>query len=398
MKKMWNVALAMSRPVLLGIIALILVTGLMGFRLASLTPGLSTPEIATYESADSFTDILDNSVNAPYKTAVFLSTRILNNALGLRLVSAILGVITVTLFYIFAYKLLKPTVAIGVTALFATSSMLLHTTRLATPDVMLFSLLALMAIGYIVRFDKHHAVAWIAATIIIALSLYVPGMVIFILAGAIWQFRHVRRTFEELRPLIIIICATILSLLVAPIVVNLIRSPELWRAYLGIPSELAPVSSMVKEVGIGLSSLFLLAPEDPIRWLGRQPALEVFSIVMFLFGLLTLLRQYKLDRLWALFGIFILTLIWTGFTVNYLTILTILPFVYIVVGIGIENISGQWLHIFPRNPIARATGISLVVIALVLAINFQMQRYFIAWPNNSDTKQAFDKQISASTP
>jgi 4-amino-4-deoxy-L-arabinose transferase-like glycosyltransferase len=394
MKKTWNVVLAMWRPVLLGALGIIVITGLMGFKLADLTPGISTPELETYNSADSVKDIVDNSVNAPYISAVFLSTKLFENTFGLRLVGAVLGIITVLLFYMFAYRLHRPLVAITATAMFATSFMMLQTARLATPNIMLFSLLALMAIGYFIRFDSHHKAVWICTSIVVALSLYVPGMVIFIALGAVWQFRQVRRSFEELDTSVIATCAVLLSVLAAPIVVSLIRDPSLWRSYLGLPDQFAHWQVMAKELARGLSSLFVYAPADPIRWVGRQPALDVFAIVMFIYGIFALFKQYKLDRLWVISGIYILSIVWVAVSSNHLGIVILLPFTYILVGMGVDMLAGKWLTVFPRNPIARYIGSAFMVIAVVLSINFQIQRYFIAWPNNKETKQTFNAQLS----
>jgi hypothetical protein len=398
MKKMWNVVLAMSRPVLLGIVALVLFAGILGFRLQNLTPGLSAPEIATYESSNSIGKIIDNSVLAPYKLSIFLSTTLFKSILGLRIVGAMIGLITIALFYAFARKLLKPTIAMVATALFGTSYMFLHTARLATADVMLFSLLAMVGAGYIIRFDRHSKTAWLLATAIISLSLYVPGMVPFIFIGAIWQFRYVRRSFEELPPLIIGACSTLFSIIIAPIAINLVRSPELWRSYLGLPTVFAPVEVMAKEIAIGLASLFVYAPSDPIRWLGRQPALDIFIITMFLCGFVALIGRYKLHRLWAFLGIFIISCLWIGLTVNYRGIIIVLPFIYIIAGMGIERLLDQWLDVFPRNPIARWTGSILMLAAVLLSVNFQLQRYFVAWPHNLETKQVFTSRFPDTRP
>lgn len=385
--------LAMWHPVMLSVAALLLIGFLMGYKLSTLTPGLSQPEFATYESAHSLRVIVDNSVNAPYKTLVYIATSISKSALALRSVNAALGGLAIVLFYLFVRKLFRPYVAFGTTLLFATSSLFLITARHAGSDIMLFSLLALTAAGYLIRFHENNSLAWILATTIVVLSLYVPGMIIFIVLGALWQFNRARRSFEELKPSSIILCATILAVLAAPLVVSLIRSPELWRAYLGLPETLASFSDMGRSVGRGLSMLFVLAPADPLRSVGRQPVLDVFATAMFIYGLFALMRQYRLDRLWTFLGIFVISLAWVGATTNYLGIAMLLPFVYIIVGMGIDKLIGQWLSVFPRNPIARYTGSALMIIALALSINFQLQRYFVAWPNNQETKQAFERSL-----
>ncbi len=393
MRKTWNTVLAMWRPVLTAVAAVVIVVGLMYFRLNTLTPGLSQPEIDTYNSTRSITDLVENSVNAPYRAAVFVTTKVANNIFGLRIVGATVGALTIVLFYLIARRIFSNIVAISTTAMFATTSILLSVSRLATANVMLLSLLAIIGVGYMIRFDKRQELAWILASIIVGLSLYVPGMLIFLVLAAAWQFRHCRKSFEALASTTIMICSVILSILAMPLVVSLIRSPELWRAYLGLPEVLASVSDMGMTIARAGASLFVISPANPVYWLGRQPILDVFAGILFVLGILSLARNIRLDRVWMLAGIFALVFGWIGLTTNVMYLIVLMPFIYLIIGFGIKELLEEWLGVFPRNPIARTLGMSLVIAAVVLSVNFQLQRYFVAWPNNRDTKAAFQLQL-----
>lgn len=394
MRKLWNTVFAMGRPFLLAVAGLLVVVVLFVYKLDTLTPGVSQAEVDTYNSTRSLGMILDNGVDAPYRSAVFLSTKAINNLFGLRLVGAALGVLTVVIFYLIAKKLYVRSVALATTAMFAASSLLLTVTRLATPNVMLLSLLAIVAAGYLVRFHGRSGFAWILASAVIGLSLYVPGMIIFIAIGAIWQFAKSKRSFESLAPAIIIICPAILSLLAAPLIISLIREPQLWRDYIGLPSALQAPLEMIKDIARAAASLFIMSPKNPVIWLGRQPVLDVFSTVLFLFGCWTLVKRRKLDRFWTILGIFAITFLLTGLTGNLLFIVLLLPFLFITTGFGLQELLDQWYRVFPRNPIARYAGLCLVIIAVLLSINFQLRRYFVAWPNSQDTKQAFQQKLT----
>lgn len=383
----------MSRATLLAIIAVFLVFGLMLFRLSSLTPGLSVPEIATYESAGSLQAINENLVHAPYKLAVFISTRVFDSAFGMRLVGAAVGGLSIVLFFLLARKLFYTSVAVTTTALYAGSSLLLHNARLATPNVMLLGLLGLLAAGYYLRFGKRKDLGWALCAVVVAVSLYTPGMIFFVTAAILWQFRHARKSFEELKTPTIAVVSVIFGLLLVPLIVSLVREPELWRAYAGLPAVFEPVSIMIKYAGTAIISLFVMSPYDPIHWLGRQPVLDIFGTAMFAYGAWKLVRQYKLDRLWTLGGILLLAVIWIGVTTNRQALLILLPFVYLVIGIGIQNFMNRWLKVFPRNPIARAVGSTLLLAAICLSVNFQVYRYFVAWPHADATKAVFTEKF-----
>ncbi len=383
----------MWRPVLISVAAIVVVFGLLGWRLHTLTSGLSQPEVETYQATRNMGDLLDNTVNAPYKVAVFVSTKLSNSTFGLRVVNVLVGAISIIVFYMLSRKLFKLNVALATTALFATNSFLLVMSRMANAQVMLLSLLALVAVGFMVRFDRRQDLAWILMCVVAGLSLYVPGMAVIIFLAAVWQFTRIRRSFESLSPAVIIICSVTLSILAAPIVINLIRFPVLWREYMGLPATFARLPVMGREMLRAAGALFMLSPTKPAYWLGRQPILDVFSGVLFIFGLWALSRRFKLDRLWLVVGLFVLIFAWIAVSGDILYLLALLPFIYIVIGFGLQSLLSQWLSVFPRNPIARSVGLILVLSAVALAVNFQLQRYFVAWPHNQQTKAAFDLSL-----
>ncbi|MDQ3065175.1 MAG: glycosyltransferase family 39 protein, partial [bacterium] len=365
----WNALVELWYPLVLGGLGLLIALSLMSWRLAGLTPGLSETEIATYNSANSVADIFDNALNGPYKIGIYLSTRVFNNAFGLRIVGALIGVVTIGLFYLIAQKLLIMRNALITTVLFATSSIFLHTTRLASPNVMLLSLLALVAIGAMVRFDKRTDLGWILASIIVALSLYTPGIIIFVIIGALWQLRRVKKSFSNLSSDILIICAVIFSLLLAPLIISIIRDPALGAQLIGIPESLPNIKDFGESLLRIPSSIFAISPDNPVYWLGRQPILDVFSIVMIIYGLISLFRQFRLERLVLFVGIFVLSSIWIAISGNHQAIIILIPFLYLIIGMGIQDFTDIWLAVFPRNPIARYTGLCLLIVAVALTVN-----------------------------
>jgi hypothetical protein len=48
-----------------------------------------------------------------------------------------------------------------------------------------------------------------------------------------------------------------------------------------------------------------------------------------------------------------------------------------------------WLTVFPRNPVARTTGIALVSIVVVMAVSYHLTSYFVAWRYDPATLSAF---------
>jgi hypothetical protein len=121
--------------------------------------------------------------------------------------------------------------------------------------------------------------------------------------------------------------------------------------------------------------------------------LDIFASVMFLYGLIVLVKQHKLDRFWTILGSLGLSIAWISLGGNQANLIIILPFIYLLAGIGIQNILNQWIEVFPRNPIARNVGYAVLIGTVFLASNYQCQRYFNAWANNNKTKAVFNQQL-----
>lgn len=393
MNKLWNVFLAMSKTMLLSIAGVIALLVLMLYQLQSLTPGVSESELATRQSTETIGVIIENPVQAPYKMSVFLTTKVFNSVFGLRLVGALLGVLAVIIFFLLTRQIFDPLVSIATTAMFATSSYFLVMTRSATANVMLLSLWTIVAVGYYIRFGKRKDLGWITAALVLGTSLYVPGMILFLLPLAIWQFPHAKKSFERLHPSIIIITSVIFGILCVPLLVGVIRQPSLWREYLGLPNLIAPVLDMVKHSATAVMSIFVRSPKDPSVWLGRQPILDVFATATFAYGIVALIKQFRLDRFWLIGGILALGVLWVGITANRYGIILLLPFIYLVIGHGLQLLIQQWRSVFPKNPIARYTGVILLVTVIIAAMNFQLHRYFVAWSHSDETKQALQAQL-----
>ncbi len=386
---MRNLIVNSSRVAIIWAIGIALILGIMFYKLGSLTPGLGPSEIETYTNSSSLSAIANNIVNAPYKLSVLVSTKIFNGPFGLRLTGALIGSASIVLFYLIARRIFIGIVAIATTILYASSTLLLSLSRTATPGIMLLSLLALVTVGFFIRYEKKPNISWLTASALLALSLYVPGILPFIVLGLIWQFKNIKKSFEKLNNATIIFCSVIFGILLVPLLVGIAKDTSILQELLGY-NELNQFS---KRVAVAAASLFAVSPKNPELWLGRQPILDVFASVMFIYGIFVLITKRRLDRFWAILGIFVLTFLWIGITGNFYGLLLALPFVYLVIGSGLQSLIDKWFSVFPKNPIARYLGLILLTAAVITAANFQAYRYFVAWSHSDETEQVFTHHI-----
>jgi hypothetical protein len=359
------------------------------WQLGSLLPGYSQAEQATY-AASGFKALMDNPLNAPYLVLVkALSFLHADSLLVTRFVSATGGAATLAIFAWLLYRWHGSRVAIAGTLLLGTSAWFLHVARMGTPDVMLFGVVALLAAGFWLKESKS-AVALIVCFILGALLLYVPGMIWFILAGVIWQWKTIDRVFKE-RLATVGLGGLLLLVLIAPLLFGLVRDMSLFSTWLGLPSSIPNPVDLATNILKVPYHLFVSNAADPVRWLGGAPILDVFSLAMFLLGGALYLKNVRLLRTPLLISLLIIGAAMVALN-GQAAYSFILPLFYIVIATGVGYLLDQWLRVFPRNPIARGLGYVCIGIVVTIVCAYHLRHYFIGWPQARATVSQYTIQ------
>jgi hypothetical protein len=116
-------------------------------------------------------------------------------------------------------------------------------------------------------------------------------------------------------------------------------------------------------------------------------------IVCFLAGILFYLSHIKAERTQLLLALSAIGLLLTA-AGGAVPRSLLVPLIYLVSFGGLAYILHYWLKLFPVNPIARRTGISLVAIAVALACAYNVRHYFVAWPHNPATQAAYNVRVN----
>jgi hypothetical protein len=360
--------------------------GLLFWQLASLLPGYTPAEQATY-AASGLHALYDNPLNAPYllavKALIFVHG---NDLLVTRIAASAAGLVFLGCFCWLLYRWHGSRIAIMGTLLFGTSAWFLHIARMGTPDVLLFGTIALLAAGFWLK-ESRSVSALLVNFVVAALLLYTPGMIWFIAAGVIWQWKTINYIFKE-RLASVSLGGIVLLLLLAPLVWALMRDHQLISLWLGLPTTWpAPADTILEAIKVPYHLLISNAPE-PARWLGTAPILDVFSIAGLVLGLILYLRNIRLSRTPLLITLLI---IGTGLVAlsgpNNLSF--IVPLLYIIIATGIGYILDQWLQVFPRNPIARSIGYIFVSLAVAITCTYHLRHYFVGWPAARTTADSY---------
>lgn len=386
----WKTAL-----ILVGVLAVVFL--LFFYKLESLTPSYSAAEQKTVGHLVmrdfGLKKVMENPVYLPYQLGTYLLEKLhVRGVYAARALSATAGMLSVICFYYIISRWHTKRIALLGTLLFMTSSWLLHTARLATPEASFLLVLALTACGaWLNETSRRGLKPLMLGVAISGLLLYIPGMAWFVLAGIIWQRRKVLTELKKLSVVELLIMSGLGLLLLSPMITGSMHDPSLLLTILGLPASLPSVQELLSNASNVPRQLFVQGPADPTRWVGTMPLLDIFAAAMFFVGLYSYRGRLRLDRtklllLGLLAGVVLVAL---GAT----SIAILLPFIYLVVAAGITYLLKLWLDVFPRNPLARGIGSSLITIAVLLSAFYNLSHYFVAWANAPATRETFSRRI-----
>jgi hypothetical protein len=382
----WRVALV--------VLSLASVAYLLYFnRLSTLIPGYSAAEISTYNQASNWHHIASDPINAPYTAVVWLFTAPLHHhILTTRVVAAGFGVLVTCMFYAIIRQWYSFRIAFLGTILFATSSGFLHFARLGTGQVLQMFVLAFIAflIWYQHEHTYHKFVGYGLAAVL-ALLWYIPGMVWYEALGLIVLNTQARERWRSTPKKHLIGWGMAFLLVLAPLIAASLRHSHILLETAGLPSSFTTATHIITNLRAAMLAASAHGFATPLLWIGRAPLLTASELILAALGLYGYLYQDRSPRailLVSMAGLSVV-LISLGGEVG---LASIIPLLYLFIVQGLSQLLGECLAVFPRNPIAKATGISIICIMLFFSVLYQVRAYFVAWPHTTATLQTYNLQ------
>ena len=360
---------------------------LLAWKLNTLVPGYSADEVATYNAAMNVRGLLDNPLNAPYLLAVkALSLLHPDSYLPLRIVSVIFAFGVLGSFARLVHSWQDMRTAIVGTLLFGSSAWFLHIARLGTPEVLSLGVFVVIANGFWAKQSSH----WLPLALLflgVAVCMYMPGMIWFVLFGVMWQWRTIDRLFKT-HLVTVTLAGLVMLAIIAPLAWALYRHHDLILPYLGLPSHVPDPLQVLRNIAVFPYHLLVHGKENPALWLGKAPLLDAFSTAMFALGSYIYLRQFRLGRTPVFVSVIGLTLLLSS-VAHYVSFNIIVPFVFVLIAIGTAYMFDTWFMTFPRNPIARPIGWLLLGSVLAIACFYNLTHYYVGWPSAKATYRVY---------
>ncbi len=379
--------------VLLWAVVIAGISGLLLYRLGTLTGGMSAGELATATAPVGWHGVYHQPFYLPLQMvrSVVFFVFPEHGQLLTRLPNAFFGGMAILSFAAVVRIWHGKRIALLATALFASSAWVLHSSRWASFDVLyVWAIPTLWLVQLSLKKRSHTAIVWYGSLLVWGLLLYVPGLVWFVLASVYFQrsailsgWRHFARGWQ--RALYIITGLGWLPLLI----VHLTR-PGTVLTWLGLPTHLAPPLDIARQFLLIPYHLFVHGPASPELWLGRLPIFDVFALAMCIVGAYFYIRHLRAarTRLLACYGVIATVLIGLGGPVS---LSLLVPLLYLAAATGLASLLHQWFTVFPRNPLARSVGVGLLALAVAMSGLYNLRLYFVAWPHNHSTKAIFQE-------
>lgn len=359
-------------------------------RLARLTGGASIAEVQYITDNNSVTKLAQTPAFLIHRTITYTLHKVGAEQLWqYRLVSVAVGLLAVfSMFYILRHWYTSRVSLLG-SLMFATSTMVLHASRLALPDVSFLLIAPIIAVGLWLQRTKRYKRALLVLIVCLCLTVYTPGFVWIAVAVFAWQGRRIMRVLARSSIWTKLVSIIVVVALLTPLAISGYMHPRSLLSVVGLPSQLGTVSWHLDHIKTTLFGIFgPYRPQDALFWVEATPWFDVFAAAMLVLGIYSLRFERALVRsrlqlgLLAAFGVLILI----GGPVTYIAIA---PVVYLMVAGGVAFMLQQWFTVFPRNPIARVLAVSVLGIVIGMSAYYNTYRYFVAWPSTIKTSAAF---------
>jgi hypothetical protein len=373
-------------PIILGAFILLF---LLIFRLSSLLGGMSQSEIRSINSSSNINNIINNGLNDPYNFLQFLVHQFASTSIfGFRLVSVILTIPVLIFFFIHLRHRYGKYTAPMATILLGSSAWVLHSSRTATPDILLIYIIGLLWYYSYLRSSKNYTRILLFGIILLSVLFYVPGLIWFIALFIYWQRHILKALISKVDKNQAIGFYALGTILLIPLIFGLIITPRNIVTFLGLPSSSPNLLISAKTFILIPYNLFIRMPYNPAQWLTRVPVLDAFSSGLFIIGIFILIKEWKSNYSKGLIVSFVLGAILYSLG-GPVSLSVLIPTTYLIIASGLGYIIDEWFRVFPRNPISRFFGISILSIAILCVFIYQTRNYFIAWPNSSYVKSYY---------
>ena len=375
------------RQTIYATILLVLLAAIV-MQLSILPSKFAMSEIDYATQSQSYTSIGQNPLSLPHKLATYTVTIFSDSARWVRAISIVFFGFCVVALYRILKRWHSDQIALFSSLLFATNATALAVGRLGTPLVMLFGWAIIISLLLWLQHGNSRKIAPFFLIVFSASLLYVPGApYFFILLGLLFG-KKLLYTVSKLKRSTMVVAIISAIFVLLPLILSFFSDIAVLREWLLLPEKIE-IRSIVIDILRVPSAFIYRSPVDPLLNVGRLPILDVASGGFFLIGLYAYQKHIKLVRTRVMILTAVLSVILGALGEVAVASVILLPFVYSVVGAGINFVLNEWYGVFPKNPFARSFGLLLVTFVVLMSVYYQLTRFLVVWPQTPETRAVY---------
>ena len=377
-----------------GLIGLLLV-GLLVFAGLYTPGGISVQEMSAIvkSSTVNITDLSSLAItNLPFHLLQQASINLFGvTEFSIKLPSLILAFISAIGLILLLQHWFKPRIAVLASIIAITTGQFLFIAQSGTPGILyvLWPVYLLLLGTLIAKRVKLRTLWKVLFFVVAALSLYTPLSIYALIALAIATVLHphLRYIVGQLsKPRLI--GAFVLGVVIAlPLIIGIIRSPELGLTILGVPLTWPDFGANF----VLLSQQYLEFTKQSTTGL-MTPVFGLGSMLIIGFGVYKLIRTRDSTQSYLIIA-WLVCLIPVLITSPNFTSVTFLPLV-LLLATGLESLLGYWYRLFPRNPYARLAGLIPLVVLISTLVLSGLERYVYGYHYDPYTVANFSQDLS----
>ncbi len=359
------------------------------YRIVSIPGGYSASEWHIHNNliakSYTFSYLWNHLVFAPYYLVMMIPQYLHRYGLfSIRSVGASVGFFSAVIFFYVCWRWWGSLIATLGTLLFISSFWFLQLSRNSGPIILdVLAAMIIILLGFVVRNKKRHDTKTLLSALLAIVLLYIPGIVWFVIIALILQRKLVAEEFKKLPTQVKFIIPLAGIIFIFPLIHIGVTNFSEFKTILGLP-QMFSLKVIAKNLYEWPLIIFVRNNNLNGFSIGHLPMLSIFIDVMFVLGLYWIWLKRKLDRFYLLGATIIIS--WILYALGGpVSVYLALPFIMCIAVTGLAFMLGQWFTIFPRNPVARTTGMLILVIAVAVVCWFNINQYFIAWPHSINT-------------
>lgn len=332
-----------------------------------------------------------NAIDLPYHLIQHMCFALFGlSFFSIKLPSIILGFLTAVGLVLLLRQWFKPGIAILTSLIAITTGQFLFLAQNGTPDILyLFWPVWIIYIASLIKNHQRFRKTLMAIFVVLtALSLYTPLSVyiLLVVSGSIIVHPHLRFMIKQLSLARFITGAIILLLLITPLTLAIIKSPNIGFTLLGIPNKWPDLFASISSIATQYFGFINMGKGTVIT-----PFFGFGSVLLIILGAYFVIRTRVTAKnyiviIWVLLSIPIVIL-----NPNYIAI-TFLALVMLLAS-GLDGLLSHWYQLFPRNPYARVGGLIPVVILVLILVTSGANRYIYGYLYNPNIVPNFSKDL-----